>query len=1255
MFKTQVNRLLIVVCVINLCFFIGCHRSYYRRQADSEAQRLVSEKAVDPRWNTSDGTIDIDPQSRMFNPFSQDHPPIPPDDASSHQLMHRVDGKEGYPHWHANGDTDAVENPDWKSYLPMNEDGQVVLTLERAYQLALLHSPALQQQYETLYRSALAVSLQRFGFDSQLFSGFNSFATTQGRFRGGGSSTSTIQNQIGANGGGANLRRLGITGTNFAVGLANTILFNLAGPNTQSATTLIDFSIIQPLLRGAGRERIMESLTQSERTLLANVRQIERFKRGFYLNVAIGRNAGSGATLAANFLNNPGFGSDNTGGFYGLLLQQQTIRNQELNVRQLEGILGQFQEFFDKNRLSAVNLKQFENNVYVQQRGLLQQRVAYQNSLDAYKVQLGLPPDLDVIIDDSYLDRFELISDQINDRLISIAKLREQTGDILNLIYDEFDDIDKPGFVFPKNLNAKVTQLKPFVEQAERTLDGILNEDATQLGADFAKLEAARNGRIEYLQRLATDVRTGRIASDVDPSLFDADSVPEADDLRSGLGGLTAESTGDLPTILERGQKLKLEIAETLAKVGNFAQTEQTLGEAELKAFIEEEFQQKIPGELAEMNNLTLEMTLLQAFARSNSIEIVNISIDDEQAIRIARCMRRDWMNARASLVDEYRNIEFVADQLEAGVDLVLQGNIGNVGDNPLKLRYENGQLRAGFRIDAPITRLAERNQYRGALISYQQSRRRFYQFEDSIKQNLRQLLRNVNRSKVIFELDRRTVQASIENVEINRLELERPVGANSSAFGNTLAQDLNRAIAGLNNAQNSFLRTWVQYEVLRRNLDFDMGTMMLDEMGQWRDPGEIDSSIGVRAAAVMGFEPDCQFCENIGTSYQPQLTEEDLENMDSVLTESGSGTVGFDVLDLIQRPRGNEVQQAPLDPADQRRRLQKQMELERQIQLQEIERERLELQQRNQELQLEQLRQQQFPQPDSGLLTPRTPNSPMQVLTPEVRSANRQFEDQPRGRTYEYQQNRSASGASTDGGFIRPVVAPIESMPLSLAPDQSGREPAIQKSVARQVEGINELASSERIPPAKAEVPIQAEPTGKSMIRLAASTTDDRPGSSVNLATKLAVATDERKVDVLQMTSLPEMKVPGIEPVIEPVGGQATIARTLDKRALGSSDAAETQQMPSPTRLSREAQARIDYELRQRASLAIAGPPPAGMPTQTATGMFKSDLKLPSRPAAKSELISGVQKGTSAEDKESFEWQQTESTFGGLLNRFKK
>ena len=100
-------------------------------------------------------------------------------------------------------------------------------------------------------------------------------------------------------------------------------------------------------------------------------------------------------------------------------------------------------------------------------------------------------------------------------------------------------------------------------------------------------------------------------------------------------------------------------------------------------------------------------------------------------------------------------------------------------------------------------------------------------------------------------------------------MKLERPVGGNASArLGTQTARNLVDSIIGLNNAQNSFLSSWVQYEVLRRNLDFDLGTMQLDQLGQWVDPGEIDESIGIRAASVMGIELDCQFCQQIGVSY---------------------------------------------------------------------------------------------------------------------------------------------------------------------------------------------------------------------------------------------------------------------------------------------------------------------------------------------------------------------------------------------------
>jgi outer membrane protein TolC len=891
--KTQINQLLMVVILCNIVAAIGCHRGYYRRQADAEARRLIREKSLDPRWDSADGAIDIDPQSRMFNPFSKDHPPIPPDDAASHQFMHRVDGKEGYPHWHANGDTNHVEAPEWLKYLPLNEKGQCVLDLDRAFDLALMHSPDLQQQRERLYLAALEVSIERFGFDSQLFTGFNSFFTSQGRLRGGtsGTSSSTFQSQIGSNGGGLNIRRLGITGANFAVGLANTILFEFAGNNTRSASSLIDFSIIQPLLRGAGRDRIMESLTQSERDLLASVRQLERFRRGFYLQVAIGRNPGAGVSGA--LLNAPGLASANAGGFFGLLEDQQRIRNQEFNVRQLEAVLKQFREFFARERLDAVQLKLFETSVYSQQRSLLDAKTQYQTSLDQFKIELGLPPDLEVVIEDSYLDQFELISDQVNLRLIAISDLREETGNALNQVDNLFADRDEKGFdwnefKWPGNLTSELENLIPYIDKAEETLKKIVEIDRAQLESDFKRLDSKREARLAYLETVQASIDSGRVISSVDDKLFEPESIPKLDNLSKRLTDpeldnrefiINEDGEKEVPprSILKRAEILKADFEAVTKKINDFKKAQQEMkrvpGEGELDPelynYILTEFQQTIPGQLSELNNLMLEISLLQALARSNSIEINNSTIDAELAMRIARCMRRDLMNARAALVDQWRNIEFVADQLEAQVDLVFEGDIGNFGDNPFKIRYETGQLRAGFRFDAPIVRMAERNAYRNALIAYQQARRNYYQFEDRMKQNLRNIVRNIDRNKVLFELDRRTVQVQIENVEINRFELEAPVAANQNArLGTQTARNLADSIIGLNNAQNSFLSSWVQFEVLRRNLDFDLGTMQLDESGRWIDPGVIDESIGIRSAAMFGIELDCQFCEDIGTSY---------------------------------------------------------------------------------------------------------------------------------------------------------------------------------------------------------------------------------------------------------------------------------------------------------------------------------------------------------------------------------------------------
>jgi hypothetical protein len=51
--------------------------------------------------------------------------------------------------------------------------------------------------------------------------------------------------------------------------------------------------------------------------------------------------------------------------------------------------------------------------------------------------------------------------------------------------------------------------------------------------------------------------------------------------------------------------------------------------------------------------------------------------------------------------------------------------------------------------------------------------------------------------------------------------------------------------------AQNNFLTSWLNYEIQRLNLDFDLGTMRLDENGMWIDPGPIQADYASSEEAI--------------------------------------------------------------------------------------------------------------------------------------------------------------------------------------------------------------------------------------------------------------------------------------------------------------------------------------------------------------------------------------------------------------------
>ncbi|NLF72210.1 MAG: TolC family protein [Candidatus Anammoximicrobium sp.] len=1025
----------------------GCRPSYYRRQADLDAYRLIEEKAQDPRWALTGYNVDPHPASRIFDPFDPDREPMPPDDPESHRLMHEVDGKKGFKHWDQNGATDSVENPDWLRCLPLNEDGVLVLDAELAVQLARLHSREFQRNVQELYLSALDVSFERFRFDSLFYGGLQTEYAADGPLRNPPDSRSVLTVGTFPATRGIRMEKLGTTGAELVVGFANSLVWQFSGPDSYSASSVLDFSLVQPLLRLGGRARVMERLTLAERTLLSNVRQLERYRHGFYLQIMTGGSAGAGPSQNPRLLSGSGMGGfrgSSASGFMGLLQSQQEILNQRFNLyslrsnsvrlnatlqdllarpgnqaaRQGEGG-GSNSEAIVRQRLQVAQARQAVLNA---EGRLADAETAYQNQLDAFKMNLGLPPSICVKIEDDMLNPLNLIDRGIVDLQESVSLTQENIGqhlaDAQSLLLDRrLADAERNERV-AKELRAVHTALDSVAGLRQRLIEApdapfrrfhadgrkLLNrletclqtaiERAANDPADLAtlqrdlsllqdirrnlKMAGAQDGHdgewldqvrgfmyfnllgdaLQDLNRVLEELRAAEAVADAaktaerppevavaerggpaergaatggadvtwmkgDPNpltralyrrhrdLLEADDpadlaklaevlqsdgrrietqyqqiaktcpwltdlgrwrrlpydveVSLVDDNRAQVGRLERRASQFIDILLDSLARLDdsgdqdsllQNIRHSQATLQTLAVKVPALSPEEVLAQFRLDVSPAIPQELVDLASNVLEISLVQSRIRAENVSIEDIAVDlhPQAALEIARQNRLDWMNARAELVDTWRLIRFYANDLRSTLDVVFSGDMTTRNDNPFKFDANTGRLRVGLQFDAPLTRLSERNTYRGALIEYQRARMDYYAFEDQVSRDLREVLRTLELKRKNLEIRREAVWAAAVQIELNQ-EIRNLGQASSQASGATAARDSVSALSDLLSAQNEFLSIWVTYEVLRQTLDFSLGTMRLDATGMWVDPGPIDPGHGY---AGVGESTDC-------------------------------------------------------------------------------------------------------------------------------------------------------------------------------------------------------------------------------------------------------------------------------------------------------------------------------------------------------------------------------------------------------------
>ena len=766
-------------CIAVILFWTACDPAHQVEKADQEVATLLGKRAVDARWRKA--ALDPMPAegSRLVD-FSNVR-----DDPVSRGILHELAGRKLPADWILPELNTASR---WLEALPSDETGAVVIDLDSAVEIGVRNSRDFQRRKEELYLSALDVTGERFPFRPRLFLGGGLDVESRGSRLAspGEDSTGTLDGQL----------RLGFaTGAELVLNLANTFLWDLGGGGGETPSGLFSFRLIQPLLQQGGRAWALENLARTERSFLANIRHMHQYQQSFYVEVVAGRRLSGGPSHSEGGGGMKGFstGGSSAGGFLGLLQERQQIRNLEANVARLRDSHAQLEAAFEAGRINnRLQVDQARQALFNAQSRLLRERARQETELDGFKMQLGLPPGLDVKLEDPVLDRFDLVRP-------SVTRIQDDVGEILNAVRAPENAGDAT--VLAEGLN----RLLGLEERGSVEL-AFLSDNLKIFGETLT-------GREAQLKSLHS--RPELQAVGLDPKLFSGEHLVESQQ-RLGRNHARLLEAFTKTWMGLRELKNSLAAREKNAARQDFLKLATTL------------------------SGLLLELSLDQAASRLESVTMVNVDLPADRALEVARENRMDWMNKRAGLHDAWRRTGLYRNALKSSLDLVVAGDLDADDDTSLRFRRNRGTFRGGFRLDTPLTRLLERNAYREALIRFDRARREYMEYEDLVTLQLRETLRSIRLEQLNFELKRAAVRVAIAQVDLARLRLNQPPQPGKAGqFGATTARDLVSALSDLLEAQNEFLETWVGYEILRMLLDYQLGTMSLDDGNLWMDPGE--------------------------------------------------------------------------------------------------------------------------------------------------------------------------------------------------------------------------------------------------------------------------------------------------------------------------------------------------------------------------------------------------------------------------------
>lgn len=329
----------------------GCSASHYRASADRAAYGALQEKT--PLVPNMDPAFTIE----RTNGFALDALPV-------------------------NDTVEPFLGPDGE-----RERGARRVRLEDALAIAVTHSRAYQSRKEQLYLAALSLALTRHNF-TPLFS-----ARASGAFTGQTEravryeldeatgqlrpvlSDQLVEERSVSGSGQINASWLIRDVGRLTASFTTSFLRFLSGGQRPSSQLTATF--VRPLVRDAGYKQQMEALTQAERDLLYAMRDFTRYRRDFSVQIAAA--------------------------YYNVLGDRDRVRNAWLNLESSRKNAERIRALAEEGRVTQTDLGRIAQQELSAESAWINAVRGYKQSLDNFKLQLGLPLETHLVLDDAEL------------------------------------------------------------------------------------------------------------------------------------------------------------------------------------------------------------------------------------------------------------------------------------------------------------------------------------------------------------------------------------------------------------------------------------------------------------------------------------------------------------------------------------------------------------------------------------------------------------------------------------------------------------------------------------------------------------------------------------------------------------------------------------------------------------------------------------------------------------------------------------